>query len=398
MARARPALRAGRVLRTPVVLDVVVPFIASRVALTIVGLLALQLLFPWGTLVARPGGPDWISTWARWDSGYYLAIARESYRYTGDIGSTVGFWPLLPGLMRAGGWILGWTDNHGLLRVGLIVSNAALLVGLVYLRALVRLDFGRATAARAVLYALAFPMTLFLSAVYAESLFLALSVAAFYHARRNQWWVAGALGGLAALARPHGVLLAAPLAVEYLLQRRSELAGARADPRVLLRAFRPDVLALLLIPAGLAVYLGYLWLEFGDPLIGFKAHHFWGQRLTPPWTTFERFFSAPVGVREGFQRHSLIDLCFALVYIVLVIASWRVVRPTYAMFATIGLVTALSSGLLTSIPRYGVTLFPIFIVLAVAGRRRWFDRAFLLAAAPLAGFFMALFSSRHWVA
>ncbi len=92
-----------------------------------------------------------------------------------------------------------------------------------------RLDFDRATAARAVLYLLVFPTTLFLSAVYAESLFLALTVAAFYHARRGQWWIAGALGGLAALARPHGVLLALPLAVEYLAQRDFDLRAIRGN-------------------------------------------------------------------------------------------------------------------------------------------------------------------------
>ena len=49
------------------------------------------------------------------------------------------------------------------------------------------------------------PMSFFLSAVYSESLYLALSVGLFYAARRGRFLTAGLLAALAAATRSAGV-------------------------------------------------------------------------------------------------------------------------------------------------------------------------------------------------
>src|SRR4029079_7965897 len=72
---------------------------------------------------------------------------------------------------------------------------------------------GERGARTTVLYLAIFPMSLFLQAIYAESLLLCLVVAAFLAAERNRWWVAGAMAGLAFLTRPTGFALAVPLAL-----------------------------------------------------------------------------------------------------------------------------------------------------------------------------------------
>jgi hypothetical protein len=79
------------------------------------------------------------------------------------------------------------------------------------------------------------------------------------------------------------VLLAPLLAVMYLYGPRDDAAprpgvsGLR--PRFPLR---PNVLWLGLIPLGLVAYLGYLWADFGDPLVPFTAQE-----------TFQRSFAGP---------------------------------------------------------------------------------------------------------
>ena len=81
-----------------------------------------------------------------------------------------------------------------------------------------------------VLYLALFPTTLFLFAVYSESLYLLLSVGAFLLARAQaagRW--AGVAIGLAALTRVSGVILLPALAV--LAWRRPEPRGALAPPR-----------------------------------------------------------------------------------------------------------------------------------------------------------------------
>src|SRR4029079_9154843 len=80
----------------------------------------------------------------------------------------------------------------------------------------------RELASRSVWYMLIFPTSFFLSAVYAESLFLVMALGAIYAARRERWLFAGLLGAGAALTRPFGVVVAVPLAVELLMQWRAE--------------------------------------------------------------------------------------------------------------------------------------------------------------------------------
>ena len=127
-----------------------------------------------GDLLAAPLG--------RWDSVWFLAIADSGY---GD-GAREAFFPLYPLLVRLAGVPLG-----SALIGGALLSTALLGVALVLLHRLVALDHARAVARNAVLVTALFPMSFFFSAVYSESLFLALSIGAVYAARRERWTWAG---------------------------------------------------------------------------------------------------------------------------------------------------------------------------------------------------------------
>ena len=384
--------------------DVLVPFVATRAALVLVG---------WWSVLAWPRSPfvpaEWgvdgahplLQAFTRWDWEWYGRIAGEGYT-AGAGQSATAFFPLFPLVARMLGSLFGATSPVGLAVAGVLVANAALIVALAYLVALVREELDAAAAARASLYVLVFPATLFLSVAYPESLFLALSVAAFYHARHGQWWLAGALGGLAALSRPHGVLILLPLAVEYVLQLReqaasSEAAGSARAGRVpdVLRRVRFDVLALALVPAAVAGWSAFLWLRFGDPLAFVHGHEGWGRTLVAPWETLARFFSAPLTLHTG--NHSLVDFLFAALLVGLAVASWRVLRPSYAAWLTVLTLAVMSTGILLSMPRYAATFFPAFIVLAIAGRDVWFHRAFVVGSSAAAAVFMAMFAQWYWV-
>ena len=384
--RDRPALAAWA-------RDVLLPFAATRAMLTVVGLLSLAVL-PRRGVPARwdiPSSYPLITEWSRWDGYWYVRIANEGYSYVPGGESAVAFFPLYPTLMRLGGILIGRTDPPALAFVGIVISNVLLLAALSCLWLLVRMDFDEETAARTLLYLLVFPATLFLSAVYPESLFLALSVGALYCARTERWWIAGLLGGLATLTRPHGLLLAAPLLAEYAIQRGFSLRPLR------LPALRPDVLSFALIPAGLLVFAVFLEWRFGEPLAWAHAQYAgWGRGFKPPWETLRLFFSTPLRVHSG--NHSLVDLASAILFVLPVAASWRFLRPSYALLTTVFFVGALSSGLLLSLMRLEVTLFPAFMVLAIWGRQPWFDRLYLAVSTGLAGLFMAMFAQWYWVA
>jgi hypothetical protein len=293
-------------------------------------------------------------------------------------------------LMKAVAVLIGRTDEEGILIAGILVANLALLTGLIYLVALVRLDFDRTIAARTALYLLIFPTSLFLSAVYADPLFLALAVAAFYHARRGQWWIAGLLAAAGTLTRPQGLLVVVALFYEYLAQRQFRL-----------RAIRADILALGLAPAALAGWGYCLYRLFGHPLVGVHASAVWGREMMPPWRLIFGNLAVLYHAWGNYQRvhyYAIIDLSFVAVLFVLVVACWRMVRSSYALFASISFLLMTSSGVAASIMRYGLTLFPIFIVLALVGRRPAFDRAYTVIAVALLSLFMAMFVQWYWVA
>jgi len=221
---------------------------------------------------------------ARWDSVWYLTIARHGYGGPG-LGSPAtrsAFFPLYPLLNR-----LAALPGEGLLIAGVLVSLGAMAVALYLLFRLGELELGAGRpgghpdAPRLAVWALAAsPMALFLSALYSESLYLALCLGAFWAARHGRWAAAGALGALAAATRNTGVLLLLPLVLLY-------LRGPREDRPP--GAVGLDLLWLGLIPLGLAAFPAYLASRGLDPMTPFHAEHAW-----------YRHFAGPLGgVRDG---------------------------------------------------------------------------------------------------
>ncbi|MGA9371402.1 MAG: mannosyltransferase family protein, partial [Solirubrobacterales bacterium] len=144
---------------------------------------------------------------ARFDAAWYLAIANHGY----EVGGRAAFFPVFPGLVRAGGELLGSP-----LIAGILISSGCGLGGLYFLHRLVTLDFGLERARTVVWLAAWFPGALVISAVYSESLFLLVSVGAIYAARLGRWPLAGILGAVAAGTRSGGVIVAVPLLIIYL--------------------------------------------------------------------------------------------------------------------------------------------------------------------------------------
>ncbi|MHB8491154.1 MAG: mannosyltransferase family protein, partial [Solirubrobacteraceae bacterium] len=134
---------------------------------------------------------------ARWDAAWYLLIAHAGYGPS--LGSATAarsaFYPLYPLAIRA-------LSLGGYMAAGIVVSLLALGAALYLLHRLTALEVRAGSlraanpaapreVARAAVTVLAFsPMAFFLSAIYSESLYLALSLGVFWFARRGRWaWV-----------------------------------------------------------------------------------------------------------------------------------------------------------------------------------------------------------------
>jgi Gpi18-like mannosyltransferase len=382
--------------------DVLVPLAVSRVALTLMAWLCFYLLqFPlksskWqvgdngmAQSVAghlSPNAHPFVNMWARWDAGWYFDIAKNGYRFLPGEQSNVAFFPLYPYVVRAVHSVIRLPSDAGWLLLGIIVSNTALFVALIYLYRLILLDYDRGTAARAVLYLCVFPTTVFLSAFYSESLFLALVVSAFYHARAARWITTGLLAAAATLCRPAGLLLVAPLGFEYLSQK-----GFRW------RRIRADCLALILPPLALVGHLAVLRWRFGSWNVISKAEAIegWNRSLNPPWNTL-LYSLQHIGASVGY--HGAFEFIFTALLIALAIFACFRLRPSYAIYSIVSVLFVTSWGDLKSAPRFGLVIFPIMILLALLGQNKVFDRTYLTCSAILAAVSMVVFSQWGWVA
>jgi hypothetical protein len=347
---------------------------------------------------------------ARWDSVWYLAIAHVGY-YSRQ---SSGMFPLYPLLIHLGSIVF-----RSELLVGLAISLVSMTAGLYALNRLVALDLGERTARTTVLLLALFPVALFFSAVYTESLYLFLSIGAIYAARTDGWAWAGTLGALGAATRSAGVVVLAPLALMYLY-------GPRAHPRHRgVRWWRPryrlgwSVAWLALVPVGLLAYLAYLGVAHGDPFATFGAQAYWGRHFAGPFgAVVEALGRVPGDVRRvlggheliigpgdpvGLNAHNLIDLGFVAFAVLGLVAGWRRVPFAYLIYAVLLLVQALSYPVsyepLASISRYILVIFPVFIGWALLLERRPRLRlTFLGTSAVLLALFSGLWATWAWIA
>ena len=367
---------------------VILIFLCSRVVV------ALGLLFSRKYLTIYPevwsAGPFWYHQLLQWDSEWYFKIVTEGYRYNVDptIQQNVVFYPLYPMLASGLTAISGLTPAHALL----LVSNVAGLLAIIALFKLVREEFGDELALTAIALLSFFPASVFLSAGYTESLELLLILLFFLALKRQRYLSAALFAGLAITNRSTGFVLL-PVLVWEMWSNRDR------------KPFFPAVIpCVLLATSGIAMFVIYLWCAFGDPLVFWKgqsAFHHGATQLV-------RLVSALK--LEPFTHMILNDWnpwgqanWFTLLFIALIAVGWSRLRFSWTLFAVGALLLPylMLSGAapgFTSMARFNLVSFPLFVVMADLGMRaRWlFVGAVGFFGASL---FMsaALFARRIWV-
>lgn len=326
--------------------------------------------------------------WNRWDSGQFTAIAEHGY----DVAWRTAFFPLYPMLEYALSPI-----THSPLIAGLIIANVSMLILFVVLYRLLADDFGDAVLAqRSVLFLALFPTSFFLIVAYNESLFLCLAVLCFYCMRRGHWWLAGLFGFLASLTRSSGMLLLVPFAYEYWRQH-----GLR---------IRFNVLSVLLIPSGVALFALYCWYQFNDALAFSHAQANWHRILSFPTMTFTYAFTILQSHKLlSFDSiHTVIDLSSAIIMLVLTIlcfvGPWRFRREhwAYALYVAVFYLFLISFPAeqypVQSLSRQVIELWPVFLLLArIAAKRPSTQLYYLVISGMLLAFLLLQFLAGYWV-
>jgi hypothetical protein len=326
-------------------------------------------LFAMEAWVTRPHGASFsVSELLRdlgaWDGIWYREIALHGYEPALMHGDTAAFFPLYPVLLLVGHKLLPPVD---LAWVGAGLSTLLFAVGLCLLYRLSELRLGQAIARRTVLYLAISPLAFVFSAVYAESLFLALAVGAFVLLERRRVLLACVAGALAVLTRPVGIMLAPAFAWRVFVD-----CERRLDRRFLRRAW-----PVLLLPAAELGFFGYLWWRTGDPLaVPHAQARGWGRGAAfPPLLLFDTLRDEVLGAH---QLRYTVHIAFTLLWLVLLVVLVRyrrLVPLEYTIFAAGVIALPFSAGTLLAAGRYGMMGFPLFWGLAILGRREGVDTA-----------------------
>ena len=343
--------------------------IGTRLSILLLGAVAVTIV---GTIPAPTAEALWrvssnelANLQARWDTDFYNQIATAGYRWDPSalLHQNVVFFPLYPLLMRWGGALLG---GHPLL-AGTIISLAAFAGAIALLYRLAVLELGQEKAWPVILLLSTYPYALFYSAVYTESLFLLLTVGAFYAMRRRRLVLAALLGLAAGLTRPNGFWLALPLlwiAATAPSDGSDEDSGQRPWWR---QSRRIAAIIVALAPfAGAAIFSAYLYVRFGDALAWMHGQAAWGMPLLgrgpapDPFRTPEdlRLKVSEVMVYVG----DIAAFFFAAAAIVPVA---RYVGVAYGLWIAVNIFPPVAAHLFISLGRFTAVLFPLFFWLAL---------------------------------
>jgi hypothetical protein len=349
---------------------------------------------------ALPGG-YLLDVWGHWDGEWFVQIAKHSY---GSRREAAAFFPLYPGMLA----VLGRVFGGEYVAAGVVLSLGAAAAAFVFLRRLTALELGEETALRATVILAVFPLSLFLQAVYSESTYLALALGAFLAARTGRWALAsGALAG-AVLVRPTALALFVALGL---------LAWRSPARRRALAWIVPAPLIFVLFPLT-------LWQQAGDPFLFAHAEKYWHRELSalgPFGGVIDGARAAWHGVGDMISPHQHADwiypagldlqhtgalnveaFVFLLLYLALAVAAWRMLGAAYGLFCVISLALPLSTPWsvlpLYSLPRFGLVIFPFFMVLgAIASTPRRYT-AIVVCSVVLLAADVARWALGLWVA
>lgn len=294
----------------------------------------------------------------RWDAIHYLHIAEHGY--TGK--ATTVFYPLYPLLIRLLSPVTG-----SYVIAGAAISLLSFVIAMVLLHRLTVEELGVDAASVTILLLAFAPLSFFFTAIYTESLFLAVTVGAFYAARHGRWKLAALLAAAATATRVPGILVVA--GVLYTWWRSGE------RPRSALIWFALSTLPL----AAFSIYLDL----HGFGLLGSVQNQSgYGRSMVTPIGTMIRAFEAtirwstqaigggplPTGIGSPLPVpiFNMAELVVLVISLFALIGVWKLLPKSYAIYTSLAMTVCLWSSFtvepLKSFDRFVLTMFPLWMI------------------------------------
>lgn len=432
---------------------ILIIFLCWRVVLIIITFYGASLLpIPNRTTHGydKPSSVNYWKNWANWDSALILNVVESGYTL-----NKTPFFPLYPILIRAvslTGLNFFWS--------GFLITQISTIIALFFLYKLVLLDFGENLARKTVILLLVFPTSFYLGALYSESLFLGLSVSAFYFARKRSWLLASILAGFSAISRLIGVAVIISIFAEYFFTQVPKfkikyLYNTFLKRLVIYLAIIKSILELLIlkgsienitirgvlsslsfygdfliwpilfgllifyalkfldfrkIPTINTLYLSvstlpllcfmvFLYIQFNNPLAFLVGHENWGRHFTMPLITVLSHFRQmlPNIFVNGFANQFQLELISFLILSAFFCLGLYRLRFSYIVYFALSILIPLSSGKLMSLPRIALMVFPMFIVIALI-KNKTLRYSWIFLCTTMLAILTVLYFNSYWVA
>ncbi len=364
-----------------------------RLILILIAIPAMFLLAPrprFTTVTALPSALNLSTMWSNFDGAHYLKIAELGYGFERRTDMDYAFFPVYPWAVRT----FNIFGNY--LASGLFLSHLFFILALFYLYKLIILDYKPKIAKSTIYLLLFFPTAFFFGSVYSESLFLLLAVLSFYFSRKNNFFLACLFAGIASATRVTGIFLWPALIYEFWQVYGKEV-------KVWLT---PSIVWLLVPPIGLISFLRFQFLQTGDPFffVNYQTDlaGMAGNKLILLHQVFFRYFKMII-----FMDHMdplfftvLLELACSTLIVLVLIFSIKKMRPSYWIFTFLSFLLPTFVGSFSSMPRFTLVLFPIFISLALWLERNhpYFKYAYYLFCIIFTAFAVIFFTRGYFVA
>lgn len=367
-----------------------------RLAVSLVCLFAINNLpylptFPYAKELLSPYGPRLLTTWAQFDGVHYLTIILSGYKDTELIQA---FFPLYPLIIK----YLHFLPLNTI-TLGITLSTVCLTASLMMLRPLLQRILPQVSANKIMLLILLFPTSFFFTSFYTESLFLFLLLVSFYAMEKKSFALAGIFGALASATRLTGLFIMPTLVWVWWVHHKKDGLKSLTKPRSIIN-FLWCCLPLL----GIGTYMLYLYREFGDPLLFVHVQDEFGalretDKVILLYQVFFRYFKMLITVYPLSHTYFVVvlELAAGILGLVGSIMVYRHLPRQYTIYTVLSYVTPTLTGTFSSLPRYLLTIIPIFFVLGAKLSSRAFT-IWLIASAILLAAAVAVFTTGNWVA
>lgn len=308
-------------------------------------------------IFVSPGGKDrWARPFVRWDAVWWLSVAEVGYVADPKLKAeqNVVFYPLFPLLIR------GLTKlGIPLVLASLLVSNGLMLLATCLLYRLVVKRSGVVAARWTLAFWLTFPSAFFSVVPYSESLLALLSILALQALLDQKYVASGLWCGLASAVKNQGVIIAGALLTPFFHGPRRGRA----------------LVGMICSGLGLLAYMGFLYQEYGDPILFVSAQKAWRPRLGNP---------NPLNWLLGLMQsslHSIVILTSSKttpidLYSGRILDPWlgwwmilwlptvqRRMNWGLALSSAVMILLPLSTGTVASMGRYVWVIVPVFVVM-----------------------------------